>query len=82
MEKSANITIDRLHLEPKQKLSYLYDFGDEWRFTIAVRKIELSETYVKSYIVESKGTVEQYPDFDDDEYEDEYDEEIHENSED
>jgi len=75
-EKSANIKIDRLLLEPKQKLSYLYDFGDEWLFTIAVRKIELTETYVKPYIVESKGTVEQYPDFDDeDEFEDdEYEE--------
>ena len=84
-EKSADIEIDHLHLGPKQKLSYLYDFGDEWRFTITVRKVEPLDTYIKPFIVESKGIVEQYPDFDDDdddEYEDEYNEEIHENLED
>lgn len=87
-EKSADIEIDLLNLRPKQKLSYLYDFGDEWFFTITVRKVEPTETYFKSFVAESKGTIEQYPEFDDDddddddEYEEEYlDEEVHEDIE-
>ena len=69
-EKSTDIPIDDLQLEVKQKLMYLYDFGDEWTFPIVVRKVEPANTYKEPIVVESKGTVEQYPDYDD-EYEDE-----------
>lgn len=88
-EKSADIALDNLSLRRKQRISYLYDFGDEWRFTITVRNVEPSDTYIEPSIVESKGFIEQYPDFDDDdddeyedEYEYEYEEEIHEYIED
>ncbi|MDF2989063.1 MAG: plasmid pRiA4b family protein [Eubacterium sp.] len=69
-EKSTDIPIDDLQLEVKQKLVYLYDFGDEWTFSIKVRKVEPTNIYKESTVVESKGTVEQYPGYDD-EYEDE-----------
>ncbi|MDR0710263.1 MAG: plasmid pRiA4b ORF-3 family protein [Spirochaetaceae bacterium] len=33
------VRLDDLHLQPKQKFSYLYDFGDSWEHNIMVSKI-------------------------------------------
>jgi hypothetical protein len=70
-EKSTDIPIDQLQLNVKQKLTYLYDFGDEWIFKILVRKVEDTNTYKEPIVVESMGTVEQYTEYDND-----YDDEI------
>lgn len=38
-----------------------YDYGDDWRFTIHVQKIEEVDRYRKSKVLASKGRLEQYP---------------------
>lgn len=73
-EKTANIELKALHLEPKQKFLYLYDFGDENHFHVEVfseGKVLKGEKYPK--ILESKGKPpEQYYFEDDDEIETEW----------
>ncbi|WP_414732932.1 IS1096 element passenger TnpR family protein [Acetobacterium carbinolicum] len=69
--KSTDISIEKLHLVEKQKLVYLYDFGDEWVFRISVLKIESENNYSKPQVLETAGEVEQYPDFNE-----EYDENV------
>ena len=32
-------TIDSLDLRPRKKFMYLFDYGDEWRFTVQVHAI-------------------------------------------
>jgi hypothetical protein len=41
-------TIKSLALKTKQKFRYVYDYGDEWRHTIMIEKIEKSENALKA----------------------------------
>ena len=52
-------------LREKQKFSLHYDFGDDWMFTINVQNIQEDIGKTEPYIVKSKGSIEQYPDWDD-----------------
>ena len=70
--KSTDIGIDKIGLKKGQKFSLHYDYGDDWMFVINVQKIEeVSGTFSLS-VIKSKGIVEQYPSWDeeDDEWED------------
>lgn len=51
-----------LNLEIKQKFLYLYDFGDEWIFSVQVEKIsETGTSILKPSIIETRGEApEQY----------------------
>ncbi len=57
--------------EPKQKMQFLFDYGDEWRFEIEMRgfgKAVKGATYPR--ILALKGaSPQQYPDWEDDEEE-------------
>ena len=54
------------------KFKFLFDYGDEWIFQCKVLKV-LDEATKDTIIVRSIGEPpEQYPDYDEDEYEDEY----------
>lgn len=68
-EPSADIKIDRLKLTQGQNFSLHYDFGDDWMFTIHVQKISNTATVEKAIVIKSKGQIEQYPgwDWDDEE---------------
>lgn len=66
-EPSTSITLDQMGLRPKQKFSLHYDFGDDWMFAITVTKITEVEEAFCTRIVKSKGSIEQYPDWDDEE---------------
>ncbi|AGK98621.1 IS1096 element passenger TnpR family protein [Clostridium pasteurianum] len=61
------VKIGELDLYKKQDFLYLFDYGDEWRFNVKVFDIDEEDkiTLLKPQIIESKGKVEQYPDFDD-----------------
>lgn len=61
------VKIGELNFYEKQDFLYIFDFGDDWRFNIKVFKIDEEEkvTMLKPEIIEKKGKVEQYPDFDD-----------------
>lgn len=63
-EPSADIKIDRLKLTQGQNFSLHYDFGDDWMFTIHVQKISNTATVEKATVIKSKGQIEQYPDWD------------------
>ena len=73
--EGENPTLDELKLCKGSKFRLIYDFGDDWTFDIAV--VERHEGSVKHGVelMDSKGTVEQYPDFEDwdEDYEDEED---------
>lgn len=56
------VKIGSLNLAIKQKFLYLYDFGDEWTFSVQVEKIlETDTTALKPVIIETHGGApEQY----------------------
>lgn len=62
---STKKKIGQIGLREKQKFSLHYDFGDDWMFTINVQNIQEDSDRTESYIVKSKGSIEQYPDWDD-----------------
>jgi Plasmid pRiA4b ORF-3-like protein len=60
------VQIGALPLEPGQTMDLLYDFGDNWEFTIKLDRIEPPGTKIKAPgVIESHGKApEQYPDWD------------------
>lgn len=76
-QPSTNTKLDKLDLQKGQKFIFHYDYGDDWVFEILVQDIHDEKTRVIAHVVDAKGTVEQYPDYEDwyDEDDDEYDEE-------
>ena len=65
--------LSALNLVKGKKFMYLFDFGDEWRFTVSLFK-EIDDETKNPVVIEAKGDAPlQYPDWD--EEEDEWDEE-------
>ena len=67
-EPSTKIILDELRLVEKQKFSLHYDFGDDWMFTITVSKIVEVQKDFSPRIVKAKGSIQQYPDWNEDEF--------------
>lgn len=69
------VQLSELGLEKGRKMIFLFDFGDDWRFTCKVLRAE-AESVSGVKILRSKGAVEQYPEWDeeDEDYDDEDDE--------
>ncbi|MGH3031908.1 MAG: IS1096 element passenger TnpR family protein [Gaiellaceae bacterium] len=62
--KSADLRIDRLRLKPKQRIAYVFDFGDEWRVKLTLIEVVPAEHDPYPAIIESRGEAPpQYPDF-------------------
>ena len=70
-QPSTDITIDELGLYKGQKFSLHYDFGDDWMFTIRVSNISEDSAKRKPCVIKSKGSIQQYPNWGDDEWVDE-----------
>lgn len=74
MEDNVNPSTDEvslrdLQLADGQKFLYVFDFGDDWRFSCRVLKI-LDEQTKEPQVVRSVGDApEQYPDFDEEDWE-------------
>lgn len=69
---SCDYTLFRV-LSEKQKFLYIFDFGDEWRFSCNVLHVT-DEKCDEPEIVKSVGEApEQYPDFDDEDEDDDDD---------
>ncbi len=51
---SSNVRLSDLGLAPKRKFGYVYDFGDNWEFTLAVEKL-LSATDAEAAIARQPG---------------------------
>jgi hypothetical protein len=60
------VRIGELPLDPGQTMDFLYDYGDNWEFTIKLERVEPPGTKIKApRIMESHGKApEQYPDWD------------------
>ncbi len=67
---TTDVAIDELDLEIGQIFSLHYDYGDDWMFSFRVQKIEETKGRAKRAVVSRKGEVEQYPDWDDEDEED------------
>lgn len=65
---AREVAIKSADLKPKQTLSLLYDFGDNWRFQIKLLRIEsVDEKLKRPEVIESDGTPpQQHPSWDDD----------------
>lgn len=72
---STAVRLDKIGLSKGQKFLLHYDFGDDWMFTISVMKITEIEAYHKPAVIKEKGTVKQYPEYDDEWDDDEWEEE-------
>jgi len=61
------VSIGSLPLEPGETMELTYDFGDNWRFTVKLDRIEPPEAKIKApRILESHGSApKQYQDWDD-----------------
>ncbi|MDR1721697.1 MAG: plasmid pRiA4b ORF-3 family protein [Methanobrevibacter sp.] len=66
--KSTKTQIKKVLTKVDERLIYLFDFGDEWVFAIDVKEIENIDKKIKPKLIESVGTLEQYPDFDEEDY--------------
>lgn len=73
---STDIAIDKLKLKKGQKFTLHYDFGDDWMFVITVQQIAEEAGRTPAKVIKSKGKVEQYPDWDEEEYEEDFDEDV------
>lgn len=72
--KAAETSLDELGLSVRKKILFLYDFGDDWCFTITVKKKAEADKKGKTLVTEGAGELEQYPDPEDwDEWDDEWD---------
>lgn len=71
-EPSTRVKLDNIGLEIKQKFSLHYDFGDDWMFTIVVQKVTETAEKVAPTVIKEKGFIEQYPDWDEEEDEEDY----------
>ncbi|MCD8069118.1 MAG: plasmid pRiA4b ORF-3 family protein [Lachnospiraceae bacterium] len=63
-QRSTKERIDRLRLVNGQKFSLHYDFGDDWMFVINVQRIDEAEEGTAPCVIQGKGSVTQYPDWD------------------
>ena len=61
-------TLDEVGLCKGQKFTLHYDFGDDWMFTITVSKIVEVQKDFSPRIVKAKGSIQQYPDWNEDEF--------------
>jgi Plasmid pRiA4b ORF-3-like protein len=63
--KSARVEIGELGLEPRQKIAYVFDFGDEWRVRLSLRE---TRSDGETGILDRKGeSPPQYPVYEDEE---------------
>jgi hypothetical protein len=64
-KKSAAIPLARLRLKPGQRIAYVFDFGDEWRVDIRLKRIVAAGEGPHPRVAESSGDApQQYPDWD------------------
>src|SRR5262249_49108472 len=63
---AAEVRIGELPLQPGQSMSWLYDFGDSWRFDIKLERIAPANPRRKAAkVLERHGKApKQYPDWD------------------
>lgn len=71
---SCDIALDEMGLAKGQKFLFHYDFGDDWGFTVSVTKITETQETFPPRVVKSMGSILQYPDYDEEDYDEDWDE--------
>ena len=63
---AEEVKVGTVGLAPGDAITFLYDFGDNWEFTVLLERIEpAKKNYKKPVLLESRGKApEQYPDWD------------------
>ncbi|NES44642.1 hypothetical protein [Moorena sp. SIO2C4] len=77
-EKSVRKTKVNQVFKKDKEMLFLFDYGDEWLFHILCLDDEVAREPRKRYpkLIDQKGEApEQYPDYDEEDYDDDYDEE-------
>ena len=67
-QRSTKIKLKKLYLHVKKKFLFLYDFGAEWEFEVAVQKAYESDARLANRILSVNGSLQQYPNRKDDKY--------------
>ena len=64
--RSAEIRLDQLDFRKGQRIAYVFDFGDEWRVCLTLRKMIADDGSPYPRVLESVGDAPpQYPDYED-----------------
>ena len=60
--RASDVRVGDVRLRVGQKMTYLYDFGDEWEFDVTLEQVDKEKTVKKPRILEMHGKPpEQYP---------------------
>ena len=66
--RSAAVRLDRLKLDVGQRIAYIFDFGDEWRVMLTLRRIVGEDGAAYPRVIDAKGEAPpQYPGYDEEE---------------
>jgi hypothetical protein len=69
--KPASVALARIGLDQGQKLAYVFDFGDEWRVRLTLRRLVDDDGGTYPRLLQAVGEAPpQYPDYEDEEFED------------
>ncbi|MFA6941484.1 MAG: hypothetical protein WCQ54_11005 [Clostridiaceae bacterium] len=77
-KNAAKAKLNSLGLKVRGKFLFLYDFGDDWMFDITVKKVQQSEVRTITFVTEENGELKQYPDWEDESFEEDGDNENYE----
>jgi hypothetical protein len=63
---ASEVRVGDVPLQEGQSMTYLYDFGDQWKFDIALERVDPADPAIKDpTIIEARGEApEQYPSWD------------------
>jgi len=64
-ESVKKTKIDQVWKQPKDKMMFLFDYGDDWRFIVVLKGFGQKDTNEKyPFMLDKKGKLEQYPEYD------------------
>ena len=72
MNSADQAVLEKLDLKKGDRWLYLFDFGDEWKFDVTVKDIEEGRSNRKAQILEGKGGLVQYPDWEEEDWEEDW----------
>ena len=62
---ASDVRVGDAPLRVGQKMTYLYDFGDNWEFEVTLEQVDRDQTIKKLRVLEMHGSPpEQYPNWD------------------
>ena len=72
MNSADQAVLEKLGLKKGDRWLYLFDFGDEWKFDVTVKDIEEGRSNRKAQVLEGKGELVQYPDWEEEDWEEDW----------